>query len=241
MNRGLRAPFRRPALIASGCATAIFARVYGLRAADQSAANPAPVFQQYCVGCHNNKLATAGISFEKLIDAPSVAENYQAWERVSAMLDQKRMPPAGMPQPSDQQRSRAVGLDCRSARRALGRKSAAVRPPQSFAGPPVGPAGVCGSSRDRRAGCDRREFRTGRVGSPVRGTVDSDNWNVLDCPWSHRRFLLPAFRLCRGPASKDHCCAPELFRRGSDFELIEWITTSGAGPPCRYLASGVNL
>src|SRR5580704_3961605 len=109
MNRGLRAPFRRPALIAGGCATAIFACVYGLRGADQPAANPAPVFQQYCVGCHNNKVATAGISLEKLIAAPSVAENYQAWERVSAMLDQKRMPPAGMPQPSDQQRSHAVG------------------------------------------------------------------------------------------------------------------------------------
>ncbi|HEX3879125.1 MAG TPA: c-type cytochrome, partial [Bryobacteraceae bacterium] len=105
----IRSSYRRPALIASGCAATLLACVYGLRGADQPVANPAPVFQQYCVGCHNDKLSTAGISLEKLIAAPSVAENYQAWERVSAMLGQKRMPPAGMPQPNDEQRAHAVG------------------------------------------------------------------------------------------------------------------------------------
>ena len=81
MNRGLRARFRQLGLLAGSCA-AIFAFVYGLRGADQPA-SPAPVFQQYCVGCHNNKLATAGINLEKLIASPSIAENYQVWERVS--------------------------------------------------------------------------------------------------------------------------------------------------------------
>lgn len=108
MDQGLRARSRHLALIAGSCA-AISAVVCGLRGADTPAASPAPVFQQYCVGCHNNKLATAGISLEKLISTPSVAENYRDWERVSAVLDQKRMPPAAMPQPSDQQRAHAVG------------------------------------------------------------------------------------------------------------------------------------
>jgi hypothetical protein len=69
---------------------------------------PAPTFQQYCFGCHNNKVTTAGISLEKLTAAGSVAENYQAWERVLGVLDQKRMPPKGMPQLSDGQRANAA-------------------------------------------------------------------------------------------------------------------------------------
>ena len=66
------------------------------------------MFQQYCFGCHNNQLSTAGISLQKLTAAPSVAENYQAWERVINVLNQKRMPPAAMPQPSDEQRAHAA-------------------------------------------------------------------------------------------------------------------------------------
>ena len=37
-----------------------------------------------------------------------MAENYQVWQRVIAALDQKRMPPKGMPQPSDEERAHAA-------------------------------------------------------------------------------------------------------------------------------------
>ena len=86
------------------CATALLVCAYPLRGAEPTA----PIFQQYCFGCHNNKVTTAGISLEKLTTAPSVAENYQAWERVLGVLGQKRMPPKGMPQPSDEQRATAA-------------------------------------------------------------------------------------------------------------------------------------
>jgi Protein of unknown function (DUF1592)/Protein of unknown function (DUF1588)/Protein of unknown function (DUF1587)/Protein of unknown function (DUF1585)/Protein of unknown function (DUF1595)/Cytochrome C oxidase, cbb3-type, subunit III len=66
------------------------------------------MFKQYCFGCHGNNLSTAGISLEKLTAAPSVAENYQTWQRVLAALDQKRMPPKGLPQPSDEDRTHAA-------------------------------------------------------------------------------------------------------------------------------------
>ena len=105
MYRPLRAPFRHPALMMGVCASAIFGCLYSLRGADQPA--PAAIFKQYCFTCHGNNLATAGISLEKLTTAPSVAENYQIWERVIGVLDQKRMPPKGLPQPTDEQRASA--------------------------------------------------------------------------------------------------------------------------------------
>jgi hypothetical protein len=66
------------------------------------------MFKQYCFGCHGNNAAIAGISLEKLTAAPSVAENYQVWQRVIAALDQKRMPPKGLPQPSDEDRAHSA-------------------------------------------------------------------------------------------------------------------------------------
>src|SRR5215469_5054309 len=109
MNGRSRVAGGHAALIAGACAVALLAWCYALRGADQPAPSPAPMFQQYCFGCHNNKLSTAGISLEKLTAAPTVAENYQAWERVISVLDQRRMPPKGMPQPSDDQRAHATG------------------------------------------------------------------------------------------------------------------------------------
>ena len=99
--------YRHPTLMIAGCATVAFACVYALRGADQPSPNPPAMFQQYCFTCHGNNLATAGISLEKLTATPSVAENYQVWERVISVLEQKRMPPKGMPQPSDEQRANA--------------------------------------------------------------------------------------------------------------------------------------
>lgn len=109
MNGRSRVAKGRVALIAGACAAALFACGYALRGADQPAPTPARMFQQYCFGCHNNNLSTAGISLEKLTAAPTVAENYQAWERVISVLDQRRMPPKGMPQPSDDDRAHATG------------------------------------------------------------------------------------------------------------------------------------
>jgi len=104
-HRALRALPSHSALTIAACAAAAFVCVYALRGADQPIAPPPPMFKQYCFGCHGNNVATSGISLEKLTAAPSVAENYQAWQRIIAALDQKRMPPKGLPQPSDEDRA----------------------------------------------------------------------------------------------------------------------------------------
>lgn len=50
----------------------------------------------------------AGVSIQKIAGESSVAQSYQTWEKVAAMLEQHRMPPKGMPQPSEEQRAAAV-------------------------------------------------------------------------------------------------------------------------------------
>jgi len=50
----------------------------------------------------------AGVSLEAITGQPSVAASYQTWEKVAAVLEQHRMPPKGMPQPTDEQRAAAI-------------------------------------------------------------------------------------------------------------------------------------
>ena len=54
---------------------------------------------QYCIGCHNNSLMTAGLSLEGL-DPKNVGKDAEVWERVLRKLQAKEMPPAGLPRPS---------------------------------------------------------------------------------------------------------------------------------------------
>ncbi len=100
--RRLRAP------LAIAVTLAAIVAVGRMRGADQKPATPPPMFQQYCFTCHGGKLATAGVSIEKLLAAPSVAEGFQTWQRVAVALEQNRMPPTGMPQPSADERAHAA-------------------------------------------------------------------------------------------------------------------------------------
>jgi Protein of unknown function (DUF1592)/Protein of unknown function (DUF1588)/Protein of unknown function (DUF1587)/Protein of unknown function (DUF1585)/Protein of unknown function (DUF1595)/Cytochrome C oxidase, cbb3-type, subunit III len=79
-----------------------------MRGADQPTPAAVSFFKQYCYTCHGNGVATAGVSLDKLTGSPSVADTYPTWERVIAALEQRRMPPKGLPQPSDEQRSHTV-------------------------------------------------------------------------------------------------------------------------------------
>ncbi len=65
-------------------------------------------FQQYCVQCHSGTAAKAGVNLERLIAQTSVGENFQQWEKVAAVLEQKTMPPKAMPQPTDEERTQAI-------------------------------------------------------------------------------------------------------------------------------------
>ena len=57
-----------------------------------------PVLNRYCVGCHNDRLRTADLSFEAL-DAVHVAEGAEVWEKVIRKLRSGAMPPPGRPRP----------------------------------------------------------------------------------------------------------------------------------------------
>jgi cytochrome c551/c552 len=56
------------------------------------------LLQKYCVGCHNNKLKSAGVSLQGL-DPASVADKGELLERVLRKIKTGQMPPAGLPRP----------------------------------------------------------------------------------------------------------------------------------------------
>ncbi len=66
----------------------------------RTAPSPAPkaLIDQYCVGCHNQKLHTAGLDLEAL-SAAAPGDHAEAWEKVIARLRARSMPPPGRPRP----------------------------------------------------------------------------------------------------------------------------------------------
>ena len=58
---------------------------------------PAAAVTQYCAGCHNEKLKTAGIS----LDPEHIAEHPADWEKAVRKLRARYMPPPGLPRPDE--------------------------------------------------------------------------------------------------------------------------------------------
>ena len=81
------------------CATAA-------QGASTTPSSPAQTFRQYCFACHS-KSAAGGINLDQLIASSSVGDSFQQWQKVAAVLEQRRMPPAKMPQPADGDRTAA--------------------------------------------------------------------------------------------------------------------------------------
>src|SRR4051812_10775240 len=54
------------------------------------------VLQQYCFGCHNQKLKTGGLVLDTL-DLNQVPADAEVWERVISKLRAGSMPPPGRP------------------------------------------------------------------------------------------------------------------------------------------------
>ncbi len=79
-------------------------------AQENNASTPSPqgIFEQYCFMCHGLESPQAGVSLERLITQGLTGDNFQQWQRVAAALEQKIMPPNGMPQPSDEERRQAI-------------------------------------------------------------------------------------------------------------------------------------
>jgi mono/diheme cytochrome c family protein len=58
------------------------------------------VVDQYCVGCHNDRVKTAGVSLSAT-DIGSVERDPELWERVIRKLRARYMPPVGRPRPDE--------------------------------------------------------------------------------------------------------------------------------------------
>ena len=61
------------------------------------------LLQRYCVGCHNDRTLTAGLSIEgvDLAHAGELAEEVELWEKVVRKLRTRAMPPPGRPRPTE--------------------------------------------------------------------------------------------------------------------------------------------
>ena len=57
-----------------------------------------PVLNRYCVGCHNERLRTAGLALDEM-DPARVGDHPDAWEKVVRKLRTGAMPPAGRRRP----------------------------------------------------------------------------------------------------------------------------------------------
>ena len=75
--------------------------------AQSSPTSATPVLQQFCFQCHG-KAAMAGLNLQQIAALPSMADNFQHWEKVAFAIEHKQMPPAKMPQPSEEQRRQTV-------------------------------------------------------------------------------------------------------------------------------------
>src|SRR5580692_10807525 len=62
-----------------------------------AASSPQATINTYCLGCHNNRARTGGLSLEgKSLD---VSADPETWEKVVKKLQLGAMPPAGSPRP----------------------------------------------------------------------------------------------------------------------------------------------
>ncbi len=57
-----------------------------------------PLLTKYCVGCHNDRLKTAGLTLDKA-DLTNVPQGAEVWEKVIRKLRSGAMPPVGLPRP----------------------------------------------------------------------------------------------------------------------------------------------
>ena len=86
----------------------VFHRRSGMAAIATATAHSA-LIRQYCVGCHNNSLKTADISFQGA-DLTKVGGDPALWEKALRKLQTNQMPPAGMPKPARRSQARASHL-----------------------------------------------------------------------------------------------------------------------------------
>jgi len=77
------------------------------RAADAASSAPG-TFKQYCFQCHGEAAKMAALSLERLTSQVSIGDGFREWKKVATALEEGKMPPEGMPQPSAAERREAV-------------------------------------------------------------------------------------------------------------------------------------
>jgi cytochrome c551/c552 len=68
-------------------------------ASAQSPAVARALVNQYCTGCHNQKLKTGGVALDN-VDTAKVAADANTWEKVLRKISSGEMPPSGLPHPN---------------------------------------------------------------------------------------------------------------------------------------------
>lgn len=59
-----------------------------------------PFLETHCVACHSGDEPEAGIGFDRYVKSANVQTEYDLWEKVIRLVDERQMPPADEPQPS---------------------------------------------------------------------------------------------------------------------------------------------
>lgn len=72
----------------------------GLVATVGAQTEPAELVSQYCLGCHNSQLRTAGLDLDS-VDATNPSAHSETWEKVLRRLRARQMPPRGIPKPAE--------------------------------------------------------------------------------------------------------------------------------------------
>ncbi|MBN9661946.1 MAG: DUF1592 domain-containing protein [Acidobacteria bacterium] len=79
-----------------------------LQAAEPPSSPAAAILKKNCFVCHNQANHTAGINLQEMTAQADIGASFEKWEKVATVLEQKRMPPARMPQPDDTQRAEVI-------------------------------------------------------------------------------------------------------------------------------------
>ncbi len=61
---------------------------------------PSAFVDQYCVGCHSDRVKAGGLTFNP-IATQKISQNAAVWEKVVRKLQARSMPPAGLPRPEE--------------------------------------------------------------------------------------------------------------------------------------------
>jgi mono/diheme cytochrome c family protein len=72
------------------------------------AARIVPFLQKHCLSCHGDDSPEGGLSFVKYRDSANVQTDYELWEHVVRLLNERQMPPADEPQPTPKETAAVV-------------------------------------------------------------------------------------------------------------------------------------